>query len=233
MNIFKKKKILVLAAHPDDELLGLGGTIHQCVSENNSQVRVIILSNGIGSRNKEISKKEIEKKLVNIYKASEILGITKTKLHDLPDNRFDSIDLLDVIKIVESEIDDFDPDVIFTHHEMDLNIDHRIVFQAVITATRPIQGSKSILIMTFETPSSTEWQVQDSHAAFHPNFYQMISKKNIAAKQRALKAYTTEYRSYPHPRSTKALDIIARRWGTVIGVEFAEAFKIIRLVNKK
>tara|TARA_B110000858_G_scaffold196068_1_gene253936 strand:+ start:282 stop:986 length:705 start_codon:yes stop_codon:yes gene_type:complete len=232
MNIFKKKKILVLAAHPDDELLGLGGTIHQCVSENNSQVRVIILSNGIGSRNKEISKKEIEKKLVNIYKASEILGITKTKLHDLPDNRFDSIDLLDVIKIVESEIDDFDPDVIFTHHEMDLNIDHRIVFQAVITATRPIQDFKSIIIMTFETPSSTEWQVQDSHAAFHPNFYQMISKKNIAAKQRALKAYTTECRSYPHPRSTKALEIIARRWGTVIGVEFAEAFKIIRFISK-
>ena len=233
MNIFKKKKILVLAAHPDDELLGLGGTIHQCIAENNSQVRVIILSNGVGSRKIEINEKEIEKKLASIYKASKILGVNKVKVHDLPDNRFDSVDLLDVIKIVESEIDDFDPDIILTHHEMDLNIDHRIVFQAVITATRPMQDSKSILIMTFETPSSTEWQVQDSHSAFHPNFYQMISKKNIVAKQQAMKAYTTEYRSYPHPRSTKALEIIARRWGTVIGVEFAEAFKIIRLVNKK
>jgi len=232
MDIFKKKKILVIAAHPDDELLGLGGTIHQCISENNSHVRVIILSNGIGSRKIEINEKEIEKKLASIYKASKILGVNKVKVHDLPDNRFDSVDLLDVIKIVESEIDDFDPDIILTHHEMDLNIDHRIVFQAVITATRPMQESKSILIMTFETPSSTEWQAQDSHTAFHPNFYQMISKKNIVAKQQAMKAYTTEYRSYPHPRSTKALEIIARRWGTVIGVEFAEAFKIIRLINK-
>lgn len=233
MDIFKKKKILVLAAHPDDELLGLGGTIHQCISENNSQVRVIILSNGVGSRKIEINEKEIEKKLDNIHKASKILGVNKVKLHDLPDNRFDSVDLLDVIKIVESEIDDFDPDIVLTHHEMDLNIDHRIVFQAVITATRPMQESKSILIMSFETPSSTEWQAQDNHTAFHPNFYQMISKENVVAKQQALKAYTTEYRSYPHPRSTKALEIIARRWGTVIGVEFAEAFKIIRLINKK
>ena len=220
MDIFKKKKILVIAAHPDDELLGLGGTIHQCISENNSHVRLIILSNGIGSRKIEINKKEIEKKLANVYKASKILGVQKIKVHNL-------------IKIIESEIDDFDPDIILTHHEMDLNIDHRIAFQAVITATRPMQESKSILIMTFETPSSTEWQAQDSHTAFHPNFYQMLSKKNIVAKQKAMKAYTSEYRSYPHPRSTKALEIIARRWGTVIGVEFAEAFKIIRLVNKK
>ena len=233
MDIFKKKKILVLVSHPDDEVLGLGGTIHQCTSENNSQVRVVILSNGVGSRKKIVNKKEIENKLINTNKAAKILGVNKTKIYDLPDNRFDSVDLLDIIKIVESEMDDFDPDIILTHHEMDLNIDHRILFQAVITAARPMQDSKSVMIMTFETPSSTEWQVQNSHTAFHPNFYQMISKTDIVAKQQAIKSYKTEYRSYPHPRSTKALEIIARRWGTVIGVEYAEAFKIIRLINKK
>ena len=115
---------------------------------------------------------------------------------------------------------------------MDLNIDHRQTFNAVITALRPIPESNSCSLITFETPSSTEWQLQEQNTAFIPNFYYEILTPDLKAKQNALNAYTSEVRSYPHPRSTRALEIIARRWGTHIGTNLAEAFRIIRVVSK-
>tara|TARA_B100001093_G_C26847607_1_gene1023626 strand:+ start:1760 stop:2476 length:717 start_codon:yes stop_codon:yes gene_type:complete len=232
MSPFLKKKILIIAAHPDDELLGLGGTINQCSTKKKSKVKLLIMSKGLTSRDNKLDKGKMNTQIQNANKAAEILGIKDIKFADLPDNRFDSVDLLDIVKIIENEIKDFKPDVIFTHHEKDLNIDHQNVFQAVLTATRPLPGTKSLLLITFETPSSTEWQAQDSHTAFNPNFYNKISKANLVAKQKAMKSYINEYRPYPHPRSSKALEIIARRWGTVIGEEFVEAFKIIRFTNK-
>ncbi len=232
MNPFFKKKILIIAAHPDDELLGLGGTIHQCNSEKKSKVKLLIMSKGLTSRDNKLHERKIDTQIKNAKQASKILGIKDIKFSDLPDNRFDTVDLLDIVKIIEKEIKEIEPDVIFTHHENDLNIDHQIIFKAVLTATRPLPGTKPSLLITFETPSSTEWQVQESHTAFNPNFYNKISRANLVAKQKAMKSYINEYRPYPHPRSSKALEIIARRWGTVIGEEFVEAFKIIRLINK-
>ncbi len=232
MDIFYKKKILVVAAHPDDELLGLGATIHQCKFEKKSKIKFLILSKGIASRNEKNIEKKIKKQIHDAKNAAKILGVKDIKLFDFPDNRFDSIDLLDIVNVIETEIDSFKPDLIFTHHDNDLNIDHQLTFQAVLTANRPLPGTKSNLIITHETPSSTEWQEQSPSKAFHPNFFNKISKKNLIAKQKAIQAYTNEYRPYPHPRSIKALEVIARRWGTVIGENYAEAFRIIRLINK-
>ncbi len=232
-NLLKNKKILIVAAHPDDELLGLGGSIHKSINEDKCLVDALIMSKGIVSRGKTDIIKKISIQEKSIKKASKILGINNIDLEDFPDNKFDTVALLDIVQRIENKIKRFNPDVIMTHHEKDLNIDHQIVSKAVVTATRPLPESKSALILTFETPSSTEWQVQDPQNSFFPNFYNQISKKNLIAKQKAIKSYLSEYRPYPHPRSTRSLEAFARRWGSVIGVEFAEVFRVIRIISKK
>ncbi len=232
MNLLYNKKILVIAAHPDDELLGPGGTIHKCSKKNKCDVHILIMSKGITSRSVSDLDKEIVSQKKSISEASKILGVSKVDIQNYPDNRFDSCDLLDLIKTIEKKIKTFSPDVVLTHHGSDLNIDHRLVFESTLTAIRPLPDSKSITLMTFETPSSTEWQSSDSNNIFSPNYFNQIDKEDLKAKQLAMKKYKSELRPYPHPRSTKSLEIISRRWGTVVGVEFAEVFKIIRIINK-
>tara|TARA_Y100000816_G_scaffold292343_1_gene287103 strand:- start:1693 stop:2403 length:711 start_codon:yes stop_codon:yes gene_type:complete len=232
LNFFRNKKVLVVAAHPDDEMLGVGGTIHNLVAKKKVTAYALLLSKGILSRKGIENKKNLAKQEKNIIKASSIIGFQNTFTLDFPDNRFDSFDLLEAVRLVESKIASLKPDVIFTHHSMDLNIDHRITFQAVITATRPVPSSNPISIFSFETPSSTEWQSNESNKAFLPNFFIEIKKNDLIAKQKALKAYTTECKEYPHPRSVKSLEIIAQRWGINIGVKYAEAFRLVRHIEK-
>jgi len=232
-NFLYKKKILVIAAHPDDEMLGVGGTIHNSVLSQNAIAHALILSKGIFSRVSSENDKNLIRQKKNIVKATSIIGFKNVVALDFPDNRLDSVDLLDIVRPIESVIAKYNPDVIFTHHSMDLNIDHRKTHQAVVTATRPMPGMKPICLFSFETPSSTEWQTNDSDKAFLPNFFIEIKKNNITAKQKALKAYTTECKEYPHPRSQKSLEIIAQRWGLNIGVKYAEAFRLIRYIEKQ
>ncbi len=232
LKFFDQKKILVVAAHPDDELLGLGGTLHKCAKEKKAKIKAIILSKGITSRDEINFKEKIRNQLKNIQKASKILGINKTSVFDFPDNRFDSVDILEVIKVIENEINNFKPDIVLTHHKNDLNVDHSITFNAVLTSLRPLPGKKQIQLLTFETPSSTEWQSSDTHLSFAPSLLIEINSRDLKAKQKAMNCYTSERRAYPHPRSSKALEVIARRWGSVIGVHFAEAFSVIRLIIK-
>jgi len=229
---FKKKKILVVAAHPDDELLGLGGTMHRFISQAGSVVRVVILGEGVTSRSDKrdavLWKKELAAHRRDIEKARKAIGYASVGAYDLPDNRFDSVNLLDIIKIVEKEKNDFNPEIIFTHHGGDLNIDHRKTFEAVITACRPVEQEKVKTIITFETPSGTEWRASSDPNHFIPNLFIEISEMNLGAKIRAMEAYEYEKRKYPHPRSPEALEILARRWGIVIGKKYAEAFCLVR-----
>jgi LmbE family N-acetylglucosaminyl deacetylase len=230
-NIFSNKKILVVASHPDDEILGAGGTIHKCSTHLSSEAKAIILSKGVASRlnkDNETLQEEIKRNEHDIKRATSIVGFKEVEVFDLPDNEFDTVSLLSVVKIIEQQINSFEPDMILTHHNYDLNVDHRITSQAVMTASRPIDNN--LQIASFETPSSTEWQFPDNHLSFNPNLFIKLEKDSIEAKMDAIDAYTGEVRDYPHPRSPLALEVIAKRWGTVIGSPFAEAFRVHRLI---
>jgi len=233
---FNNKKILLVVAHPDDELLGLGGTMHKLIKENNCKIKVIILGEGITSRSDSRNVKEwsaeLKKHRANIAKAAKTIGFNGgITPYSLPDNRFDSIALLDIVKIIEKEKNAFKPEIIFTHHGSDTNIDHRRTFDAVITATRPMAGEPVKTIITFETPSSTEWQAANYPNPFLPNLFVTLSKENITAKINAMECYQYEKRYYPHPRSPKALTILSQQRGITIATEYAEAFMIIRHIN--
>ena len=161
--------------------------------------------------------------------AAHIIGYSNIHLLDFPDNRFDSVDLLEIIKTVNYYVDKYKPDTIFTHHFGDLNIDHRIAFQAVITACRPQNGCCVNNILSFETPSSTEWNFGDLGQKFNPNYFVDISEY-LKYKLKAMESYTTESTVFPHPRSSVALEAIAKRWGTVVDKNYVEAFEIIRSI---
>jgi LmbE family N-acetylglucosaminyl deacetylase len=232
---FKNKRILVVVAHPDDELLGLGATLHKLIKEDNCQARVIILGEGITSRSevRDTAKWEEELRIhrQNIQTAINRIGYESVGIYDFPDNRFDSVTLLDLVKVVEKEKANFNPDIIFTHHGGDTNIDHRKTFEAVITGSRPLQGETVKTIIAFETPSSTEWQAANYPNPFLPNFFMPVSEVDVAAKIEAMESYEFEKRPFPHPRSPEALKIQAQRWGVVVGKNFAEAFMIIRHIQ--
>lgn len=228
MFYFKNKKILFVVAHPDDEVLGPGGTIHMLAKDQSCNIELLILSHGISSRySSEVSIQESEelfKHNKNIEISAKILGISNVTVLDFPDNRFDSVDLLDIVKEVEKKIESYSPDIIFTHHYGDLNQDHQICNRAVITSSRPLPGLMTRMVLTFETPSSTEWNFSQPRNLFVPNIFVSLSNDNIIAKQNAIQAYEIESRPYPHPRSTLSLESNARRWGAVSGADFAEAF---------
>lgn len=225
---------MVIAAHPDDEVLGCGATVARHASIGD-EVHVIILSEGATSRdrkrNREQRSSDLSKLAAAAHKAKEILGINFLTLHDYPDNRMDSIHLLDVIKTIELHIDRVRPEVVYTHHVSDLNIDHRRVHEAVITACRPhpVQSVKTLLF--FEIQSSTEWQAPGSVQPFTPNWFVDVSLL-LTLKLAALQAYASEMRPWPHSRSFETVEYLARWRGSSVGVEAAEAFVIGRnLVN--
>lgn len=225
-------KILVVAAHPDDEILGLAGTIKKCINNGNTAY-CVILGEGMTSRtnNREDTPKNLIDALQNqTFQAAKIIGFDKVFFSNFPDNRFDSVDLLDIIKEVDKYFQQIKPDIIYTHHYGDLNIDHRKTFEAVITACRPVGEYCVKEIYCFETPSSTEWNFQYGDKTFKPNVFVDI-EDTIQAKLDAMACYKTELGEYPHPRSLKALEIIAAKWGTVVGRKYAEAFELIRKVN--
>ena len=232
---FKDKKILIVVAHPDDEILGLGATMHKIIRETNCETRVVILGEGITSRSDEHNPEQWEKELEihksNIESAANAIGYHEVSVYDFPDNRFDSVDLLDLIKIVEKEKSNFNPDIIFTHHGGDVNIDHQRTFQAVMTACRPMEHENVKTIITFETASGTEWIASTDPRKFVPNYFCSFEEKDLNAKIKAMESYEFEKRAYPHPRSPEALEVIAKRWGTVVGNHLVEAFCIVRHIN--
>lgn len=233
--IFLNKRIMVVAAHPDDELLGLGATMHKLIKEQGVQARVIILGEGITSRSDtrdtELWKETLEQHHRNVEAARQLIGYHCVQAYNFSDNRFDSHALLDIVKVVEHEKEQFCPDFIFTHHGGDLNIDHQVTFQAVMTATRPMEDEQVKAIFTFETPSASEWQASCDPRHFMPNFYMEISEADLKAKCDAMAAYEFESRAFPHPRSAEALRILAQSRGYVVGKRLAEAFQMVRMIE--
>tara|TARA_B110000046_G_scaffold29575_1_gene31119 strand:- start:4126 stop:4836 length:711 start_codon:yes stop_codon:yes gene_type:complete len=231
----RNKRILIVVAHPDDELLGLGATMHRLINDCGVKTHVVILGEGLTSRSLTRNSKEWTEQLLihktNIKSAQNEIGYHTLNTYNFPDNRFDSVDLLDIIKVVENEKKSFIPDVIFTHHGGDLNIDHQRTFEAVVTASRPMDNETVKAIITFETPSGTEWRSNTDPRHFLPNLYISVSPKNIEAKIRGMEKYKFETRNFPHPRSPEALRILAQRWGITVGVNYAEAFSIVRIIN--
>lgn len=231
----RNKRILVVVAHPDDEVLGLGGTIHKLVHEYNCVIRTIILGEGITSRSdqRDAAKwnKELKQHRKNIQSSIKAVGYESVGIYDFPDNRFDDVNVLDLVKVIEKEKQEFKPVAIFTHHGGDTNVDHQLTFQAVITGCRPMEHEMVKTILTFETPSSTEWQAFNHPLYFTPNMYVGLKKKNVDAKIKAMESYEFEKRPFPHPRSPEALTILAQKRGVEVGQSYAEAFMIIRSIN--
>ena len=225
--------VLVIAAHPDDEIIGCGGTIvkHR---ENNDIVNVLIVSEGETSRNSQRnlsnSKEKLQKLKEDANKANKILGTSELKILDYPDNRLDSIDRLDLIKIIEKNIKEFCPNIIYTHYPWDLNIDHRRIHESVVTACRPIPNQKIKQIYCFEISSSTEWQSPVVYPNFSPNYYVDISSQK-EKKLAALKEYKSEMREWPHSRSIESIENLIKLRGSQVGLEAAEAFMLIRQIN--
>jgi N-acetylglucosamine malate deacetylase 1 len=222
--------VLVVAAHPDDEVLGCGGTIARH-ADDGDQVQVLIVAEGATSRHQQRDRAQATDELSTLAQASQkagaILGASGVELLDLPDNRLDSLDRLDLIKLIEERIDRYQPQVVYVHHAGDVNVDHRRLHEAVVTACRPTPGHPVRRLLSFEVASSTEWQPPGSAPAFQPNWFIDISAQWLC-KREALAAYASEMRLWPHARSLEALEHLARWRGAQVGVEAAEAFCLLR-----
>jgi N-acetylglucosamine malate deacetylase 1 len=220
--------ILIIAAHPDDELLGVAGAARKHV-ESGDRVHALILGQGALSRDGG-SDTEVESLKSQARRAGEIIGFADVAFDDLPDNAFDTVSLLSIAKKAEAALARVRPDIVFTHHEHDLNVDHRLTFQAVLTACRPCNDLAPKALYTFETLSSTEWQSKDAKS-FRPTLYVDIEGQ-VDRKIEALRCYVSEIRPYPHARSLEGVRILAQFRGLESGLRFAEAFQLIRHVER-
>lgn len=222
-----KNRILIVAAHPDDEVLGCGGTIARHVDEGDS-VAVIFVADGVTSR-QEIPSEDITARQNASRTALAILGVDKLHHLNFPDNRLDAIPLLDIVQKLEPLIAATGPSVVYTHHHGDLNIDHRRVNEAVLTACRPQPGSGVREIYGFEVMSSTEWS-SPGRDAFIPQLRVDITDQ-LERKLAALNAYAYEMRQTPHSRSVEHLRLLAIHRGYEMGLHAAEAFSVIRFLR--
>jgi N-acetylglucosamine malate deacetylase 1 len=219
------QRVLVVVAHPDDETLGAGGTIARLVAEG-AEVWVCIVCDGVTARHSEVDRqKECARQ------ACGLLGAGRVVFLDLPDQRLDSLSLIDVISPIEDCIAELRPDTVLTHFEEDVNQDHGVVFRAAMVATRPAPGSGVSTVMCFETASSTEWAPPFAGSTFAPNFYVDIAR-TLPIKVEAMAAYAgahvSEVKQFPHPRSLEAVSVYARRHGVTVGMEAAEPFMLVR-----
>lgn len=226
----KEKRILVVAAHPDDEVLGCGGTIKKLVSEG-YEAYTLILGEGATSRDKnrnEIKRKtEIAELKKLAQKANRLMGVKQVFFGGIPDNRFDTVPLLDMVKTIEDIKKRLRPAIVLTHFRNDLNIDHRIACQAVLTATRPMPGETVKEIYSFEVLSSTEWNYP---VIFSPNVFYDITE-TIEAKIQAMSMYAPEIKEFPHPRSLEGIRLNAACRGMNIGLKYAEVFETVRVIK--
>jgi LmbE family N-acetylglucosaminyl deacetylase len=224
--------VLVIAAHPDDEVLGCGGSMARHAAMGD-RVSIAFLADGVTARATTAARpsmqSEIEARQDAARKAAGILGVAPPLFLNFPDQRLDGIELLDLVQAVEGVVADMQPNVVYTHHGGDLNLDHALVHRVVMTACRPLPGSAVNAIYAFETPSATEWSSSAIGEAFRPTRYSDISGE-IERKLDALVCYGKEIPAYPHPRSTDAVKALAMTRGSASGLRMAEAFQVVREV---
>jgi LmbE family N-acetylglucosaminyl deacetylase len=226
------KKILICVAHPDDETIGCGGAIVHHINSND-KVYCIYMTNGISARHSKIKDTLIHRRKENALLASKILGF-KWLLDccgDFPDNGMDKVKLLDVVKIIEKAKRKIMPHIIYTHNPHDLNVDHRVVAEATLTAFRPQAKEVWKKILAFEIPSSTDFAYFKKKKIFQPNYFLDI-KKYWSKKKKALKAYKTEIKKFPNSRSLKGIEILSKFRGIQNGIEQAEAFQVLKEINR-
>jgi len=220
------EKVLVIGAHPDDETLGVGGTI-ALHSRNGDKIYVLIFADGESARSGGFN--NIEKRQKQAKKACALLGVTVLKFLNYPDQKLDTISLVDLAKQIEDIIRKWHPTIIYTHYGEDLNQDHKRIFDATLIAARPIPNSSVTQLICYETLSSTDWNPMNK---FHPNLFIDIDDV-LEKKIKAFSQYKNEIMTYPHPRSKQGIMIRAQFWGSTVGVKHAEAFLRIREVIKK
>jgi LmbE family N-acetylglucosaminyl deacetylase len=221
------QRALVIASHPDDEVLGCGGTMARLAAQGVA-VQSLFLSDGVTAR-AQVADTALAARRRMGDRAAEVLGTQAPAYLDFPDNRMDSVDLLEIVTAIERQSAQVRPDVVFTHFGGDLNIDHRLCAQAVATAFRPTPGQSVKAIYTFEVPSSTEWSFGVAGADFTPQIFFDIGD-HLATKIEAIRCYAEEIRDFPHSRSYEAIEALARWRGASVGVQAAEAFGVLRAV---
>ena len=222
-----KNVLVVVAAHPDDEVLGAGGTIARHVADGDC-VRVVFMADGVASRDAGDPEADMRRSEA-ADAALDILGVRESYHLGFADNSMDETTLLSVVKKLEPVLRKCSPDVIYTHHFGDLNIDHRITQQAVMTICRPQPGEPCREIYGFEVLSSTEWQTVGDRP-FLPSLFVDISSF-VDRKLKALFAYAEEMRTVPHSRSVEHAELLARHRGHSVGVMHAEAFEVYRIIR--
>ena len=215
-------KVLVIAAHPDDEVLGPGGAILRHVAAGD-EVAIHIACTGSNLRYGERAAADLHETALRVGKR---LGAS-VELGSLPDQGLDGIPLTAVAAVIEERIAAVEPDLLYVHHWGDLNRDHRILCEATLVAGRPYAAPRLRAIRCFETPSSTEWGSAAGLPPFVPTLFVDVGTV-LAAKIEAFAEYRTEVRPWPHPRSLQALEIRAQHWGSLSGLEAAEAFVVAR-----
>ena len=216
----------MVAAHPDDEVLGCGGAIARHVAEGD-RVHVVFMADGVGSRSNN-GLNQLQSRNDARDKALNILGVKDWQALAFPDNRMDSVPLLDVVQALERIVERVQPLRIYTHHHGDLNVDHRVTHQAIMTACRPIPGTTVREILAFEIMSSTEWGTPGP-SSFIPRVHVNIAGY-ISTKLEALAAYNLEMHPVPHSRSVNHISTLAQHRGNCVGLEAAESFEVLRWI---
>lgn len=224
-------RALVVAAHPDDEVLGCGGTMARMATEG-VEVHTLILATGHASRDGASAEDEaaLEALRRSAASAGRVLGVSSVVLEDLPDNQMDTVPLLAVVKRIEASLRRVRPTVVFTHLPSDVNVDHAVVHRAVLAACRPQPGEEVRELYHFEIASSSEWGAMSPGWTFRPTLGVDISS-TLDAKLAAMACYASELRAWPHPRSLEALRAQALFRGGWMGAPAAEAFEVGRILR--
>ena len=223
------KSVLIIAAHPDDETIGCGGTILKHIN-NGDTVNIITLTDGVSSRD-SLSPSDEKERNIAANNAIKLLGANWVGCGSFPDNNMDSIPILQIIKFIESYKKEYYPNIIYTHSPNDLNVDHGIAAMATLTAFRPEPTEKYDEIRFFEVASSSDFSVTQLNNKFEPNLF--ININNFLEKKiKALECYDEEIRNYPHSRSYKKIEALAEYRGAQSGMNFAEAFEVVRRIER-
>lgn len=225
------ERILVIAAHPDDEVLGMGGSIAKFSSEG-KEVHLLIVTDGSSSQyaSAENLAEIIESKKSETAKAKKILGISSVTYGGLPDMRLDTIPHIEINRVIEDTINHIEPDTVFTHFWGDINKDHQCIYESTLVASRPISGQKIKEIYCYSVPSSTEWNQHRAETIFTPTLFNEIVEYK-EKKYQAMEAYSTELREYPHPRSIQHLRELDKAVGLQVGLKESESFVFVRVIR--